>query len=52
MNDQEGSKKEEVTWNVFLHYLGLDAYYKCFVFFIFDILLSSCISAMLFISVL
>ena len=49
MNDQEGRKKENVTENVFLRYLGLDTICKCFVYFIFNNLSSSYISAMFFI---
>ena len=38
--------------NVFLRNLDLDAIYNCFIYFIFNILSSSCISVMYFISVL
>ena len=38
MNDQKGSKKRKGNIKCFLPYLGPDRIYKCFVYFIFNIL--------------
>ena len=41
-------KKEYLTQNVFLRYLGLDTIYKCFIYFILNILSLSCIISVMF----
>ena len=47
---KKARKKEQVTENVFLHYLVLDTIYECVVYFIFNNLSSSYIIAMFFTS--
>ena len=49
MNNQKALKTEKVTEHVFLRYLAVYSFYKCFVYFISNILSSSYISAMSFI---
>ena len=43
---KKARKKEKVTQNLFLGYLGLDPIYKCYVYFTFNILFLSYISAL------
>ena len=45
---KKARKREKVTENVSLRYLGLDAIYKCFLYFIFNNLSSSYINAVFF----